>query len=268
MIPDQIYFDVEDVRTADDALISIKLMIFYHLSNIEKMLDGTHDPVTDLINNVTADIVDFVGARSFQKFKTEAEQLNKLDSYQQLLKSTEKIGYQVGKVVYRGYLASPKLQAMHNNAIETRTNLELKAEMEMQEQDLEDMRQKRLHERLARERKEKEESSKQLLDLRAAEHEEKLRIERREHEEVLAKEAARHEVHRLQEKALREAELAHERQREAIKFEALKRLHDEVQLDITSYLVAQYQHPDKVLKIIAESQQQQSPPPQIHLHTN
>lgn len=32
---------VEQVRTADDALLTVKLMIFFRLANIEKMLDCT-----------------------------------------------------------------------------------------------------------------------------------------------------------------------------------------------------------------------------------
>ena len=33
VIPDQTYFDVQDVRTADDALLVVKLMIFFETGN-------------------------------------------------------------------------------------------------------------------------------------------------------------------------------------------------------------------------------------------
>ena len=36
--PNQLYYNVEDVRTSDDALITIKLMIFYELRNIDVMV--------------------------------------------------------------------------------------------------------------------------------------------------------------------------------------------------------------------------------------
>src|SRR5262245_52723220 len=36
VIPDQMYFDVCDVRTADDALLLLKLMIFFELVDIER----------------------------------------------------------------------------------------------------------------------------------------------------------------------------------------------------------------------------------------
>src|SRR4051794_14472829 len=62
VIPDQTYFDVQDVRTADDALIVVQLMIFFELTDVERMLDQTHDPVADFINAVTADVIDFAAA--------------------------------------------------------------------------------------------------------------------------------------------------------------------------------------------------------------
>lgn len=37
--PDQLYYNVDEVRTSDDALIRIKLMIFYELKNIHLMVN-------------------------------------------------------------------------------------------------------------------------------------------------------------------------------------------------------------------------------------
>ena len=45
------------VRTADEALITVQLMVFFELDDIEKMLLQTHDPIADFINAVTADII-------------------------------------------------------------------------------------------------------------------------------------------------------------------------------------------------------------------
>merc|ERR1712228_276255 len=56
-IPGKMYYDVESVRTKDNALIAVKLMIFFHYHSIETMLDNTNDPFGDLINAVTADII-------------------------------------------------------------------------------------------------------------------------------------------------------------------------------------------------------------------
>ena len=38
-MPDQMYHDVPDVRTADDAVLTIHLMIFFELVDVERMLD-------------------------------------------------------------------------------------------------------------------------------------------------------------------------------------------------------------------------------------
>ena len=51
LIPDQFYYNITDVRTADDALIVVKLMVFYELTNVETMLNNTHDPIADFVRN-------------------------------------------------------------------------------------------------------------------------------------------------------------------------------------------------------------------------
>jgi len=48
LLPDQMYHDVPDVRTADDAVLTIRLMMFFELVDIETMLSTTHDPIPDL----------------------------------------------------------------------------------------------------------------------------------------------------------------------------------------------------------------------------
>ncbi len=42
-------------------------------------------------------------------------------------------GFEVTKVVFRGYYASPKLQAMHDHSLEMRTKLKLEHESQLQE---------------------------------------------------------------------------------------------------------------------------------------
>jgi hypothetical protein len=41
--PDQLYYNVDEVRTSDDALIRIKLMIFYELKDIQLMVRFERD---------------------------------------------------------------------------------------------------------------------------------------------------------------------------------------------------------------------------------
>ena len=139
-IPDQMYFDVPEVRTADDALLVVELMIFFELADIETMLDQTHDPVADFVNAVSADVIDYVGRRTFEEFKQQTEKLNDLSAYANLTARAGRIGYKINKVVYRGYLAGEKLQAMHDDAIQARTRLKLEAETERQAQELADLR--------------------------------------------------------------------------------------------------------------------------------
>jgi hypothetical protein len=46
-----------------------------------------------MLNNITADVVDFAACRTFEKFKEHTDLLNKLESYPQLLHRVEKIGF-------------------------------------------------------------------------------------------------------------------------------------------------------------------------------
>ena len=161
IIPDQMYVDVPHVRTADDALVVIQLMVFFELVDIERMLDRTHDPIADFLNAVTADIIDRVGRYTFEIFKEHTEEFNNLATYPQLTERAETIGYRIGKVVSRGYRANKALQEMHNQAIETRTRLKLEDETERQAQALEDLK---------LERAEAREQQKQAMDAAQTKH--------------------------------------------------------------------------------------------------
>ncbi|WP_020475698.1 GspE/PulE/PilB domain-containing protein [Zavarzinella formosa] len=140
LMPDQMYHDVDEVRTADDAVLTIKLMIFFELLDIDRMLDTTHDPIGDFVNAATSDVVDFTGRKTFEEFKKETGRLNEMDTYRQLAVRAAQTGYRINKVVYRGYAAPDRLQAMHDQAIEARTKLELDRATEEQAQELEDFR--------------------------------------------------------------------------------------------------------------------------------
>jgi hypothetical protein len=155
LMPDQMYHDVVDVRTADDAVLTIRLMLFFELVDIERMLESTHDPIGDFVNAATSDVVDFVGRRTFDDFKAETEALNNLATYRQLVSRGEQSGYKIDKVVYRGYGAPAALQRLHDEATEARVKLQLQRATEKQAQELEDFR---LDRGLARAGKEREQS--------------------------------------------------------------------------------------------------------------
>jgi hypothetical protein len=248
VIPDQTYHHVEDVRTADDALLTVKLMIFFELADIETMLDQTHDPVADFINAVTADIIAFVGARNFETFKLETEQLNELAAYPNLVQRAARIGYRINKVVYRGYMASPALQAMHDGAIEARTKLKLEAETENQSQDLADLK-------LTREAVRAE----QRRGIEADHAAHAVRLKRLAHDDLLRRREAEHKARLEARRQRNELALQHERNTDEERTRFLATLR-EMQVDMTRYLVAQYQHPDRLIRISGENGAQ------LHLH--
>lgn len=248
VIPDQLYYDVENVRTADDALITVQLMVFFELVDIDGMLDRTHDPIADFINAATADVIDFAAARPFDRFKEQTERLNEMVTYSQLSKRAELIGYRVTKIVYRGYEANSALQAMHDDAIESRTRLKLGAETERQAQDLADLKQTREAERETERREQEAATVKHRNGLAAAERQAELRLERLAEEQQL-------ELSQL-------ANGQELQQRQAKDAQRLQFLDGAaaLKIDLTRYLVAQYQHPDRVIRIEGDTQ------PQFHLH--
>ena len=42
-MPDQMHCSVKDVRTSDDAQLTVQLLLFYELRDIERMLDTPND---------------------------------------------------------------------------------------------------------------------------------------------------------------------------------------------------------------------------------
>lgn len=187
--PEQTYFDVEGVRTRDDALVTVKVMIFYRLKDIDTMLRETHDPPGDFINALSSDVVEFVASKSFDEFKTSTERLNELSVYKQLTSGASRIGFEVTKVVFRGYGAPQRLQKMHDDAIERRTKLGLDKESEEQEQKVQDMKLEREEQRVRRRRQMEAEGKTHELDMQRAVHDVKQKHqteERQAHLEHLA----------------------------------------------------------------------------------
>ncbi|MEZ4650416.1 MAG: hypothetical protein R3E97_16850 [Candidatus Eisenbacteria bacterium] len=250
VIPDQTYIDVEDVRTADDALLIVQLMVFFELVDVEQMLDQTHDPIADFLNAVTADMIYFAASRPFETFKRETEKLNEIESYANLTARASRIGYRVAKVVYRGYEASETLQNMHDQAIEARTALQLQAETERQEQELADLR-------LSREAARSEEQ--RALERARVEHEQAMKR--------LAGESARREReddHRLAVASKKELDglaLVHT---SALNLEEAKYIQSlgEMGVDLTRYLVAQSREPDRLIRVEGAG----SEGTRLHLH--
>jgi hypothetical protein len=235
LMPDQMYHDVNDVRTADDAVLTIRLMIFFELLDVERMLEATHDPIGDFVNAATSDAVDFVGRYDFESFKRNTGRLNELETYRQLVGRAGQCGYRINKVVYRGYGAADSLQQMHDQAIEARTRLQLQRATEQQAQDLENYK---LDAQIARAAKRRTEQTGEVdhdLDLARRRQEQELR--QREAEQAQAREASRLD-------ALARLEIR--RQQEAQERERLAALR-EMGVDLTAFLT---QHrADRVIEL-------------------
>jgi hypothetical protein len=208
LLPDQMYHDVTDVRTADDAMLTVRLMIFFELTGIERMLDTTHDPIGDFINAATSDVVEFTGRHDFEAFKRTTDQLNELATYKQLTSRAAQCGYRINKVVYRGYGAPESLQQMHDKAIEARTRLQLERATEQQAQDVENYK---LDCQIARATKRRTEQAAEVEhDLDLARRRQEAALRQRESQQVLIREQRRLEaevqleVRRRQDAELRE----------------------------------------------------------------
>ncbi|CAL1545425.1 unnamed protein product [Lymnaea stagnalis] len=147
IIPDNFYYNVNEVRTNDDTMLTVKVMLFYEIVDVLKMLDVTHDPIADLINALCADVISFVGPLTYEQFIEKTSLISDLDTYPQLQHRADRVGFKVQKVVFRGYHASDKLQEMQNSAIESRTQLRLQREIEEQEQKLANFKLNKLQER-------------------------------------------------------------------------------------------------------------------------
>ncbi|CAI8029915.1 hypothetical protein GBAR_LOCUS16979 [Geodia barretti] len=147
-VPSQFYYNVRDVRTKNDTLITVKLMLFYELVDVNTMLNLTHDPIADMINAVSSDIVSLASQRTYEVFLQDTAYLGALESYPQLTSRAERIGYRISKVVYRGYQAPQRLQATHDEAIQSRVHLKLMSESEEQTQALEEFKLRREKERI------------------------------------------------------------------------------------------------------------------------
>lgn len=237
VIPDQMYIEVEAVRTADDALITVHFMLFFELIDIETMLDQTHDPIADLVNALTADVIEFAAARSFEAFKADTERLNDLATFTQVEGRAARIGYRIGKVVYRGYDANQQLQAMHDRAIEARTGLRLEAETEAQAQELADLKLVRERERTVQ---------RQAMEQDAARH--AAALERLQVEEGIVRRRLDADARRQERTADHLQRLAQrqETDRQRSTFAAGMR---DAGVDVTRWMVARYQHPDRLIRI-------------------
>ena len=172
IISQNFYYNVREVRTNDDTMLTVKVMLFYEMVDVLTMLDTSNDPIADLMNALCADVISFVGPLTYKQFVANTDKLSQIETYPQLCQRAARVGFSVHKVVFRGYHASDQLQVMQNSAIESRTGLRLEREIQNQQQQLTDFRLKKQQERSTLE---------QGMQMKRQSHQQKLEKLRQEH---------------------------------------------------------------------------------------
>jgi hypothetical protein len=258
--PDQMYYSVKDVRTSDDAHLTVHLMLFYELNNIETMLDSTNDLLGDFINAAAADVMTFASTNTYESFLAKTAELSELASFPILRSRMEQTGSALMKVVYRGYTTSQQLQSMHENAIVNRTKLRLAGDHGRDEQ-----------EKLAMELRCRQERSQQEQALARSEQEHKMGMVARQKEQERADaDHAREQQTRYAQadalvqleakRGLHDEDLRHLRERMAIETEAAQKREEAEReryqamktmgVDLTKYLCSLNEaRPDQHLRI-------------------
>lgn len=273
-MPDSMYLSVRDVRTVDDASLTVHLMLFYELQSIETMLDSTNDMIGDFVNAASADVMTFASRLTYETFLQETAELSRVANFPILSSRMEQTGNALLKVVYRGYGASDSLQMMHDEAISRRTRLRLEADAAREEQEKRAMELRARQSRSAQEQELEKAAAAHKLQVKALEQEQMRKSADEEHARHLrhAKEKAEmdlaHERDRYEEELRREKERAEldianlraRHQQEVAKLEGLK----DLGVNLTEYLVAVAAvKPDQHLKIDTTSGG--GPPPAFHL---
>ncbi|KAI6651704.1 hypothetical protein LOD99_4952 [Oopsacas minuta] len=248
IIPDQMYFNVNDARTKDDALIRIKLMIFYELREVNVMLKQTADPIADIINAVSSDTITFLAKVTYEEFVDAANALNNLDSFPNLVSRAKRMGFLISKVIYRGFKADDKLQNIHDQAVSNRNNLRLTREKEVNTQKQEETQLLAEKQKLELEKKVEVEQMKNAFEIKKQELGLSIELAKKSLTENLRQEKEVHDSYMNNEWAKYEHKLRH--------YKLLKSMG----VDLTEYLLRENPKPGKVIKYVSNNTDS------IHIH--
>lgn len=133
LTPTNMAVEIKDARSSDDCTITVNMIMFHQLVDVNQMLNTTQDPVGDLISAMCADVISMVAENTFENFVEQSPLLNKMTTFPELSKRAPAIGFHVIKVVYMGYAGNATMQRMHDNSITTRTRQKLNLEKRQQE---------------------------------------------------------------------------------------------------------------------------------------
>lgn len=245
-LPSTMYYNVSECRTSDDAELEVKLMIFYHMNSLQCMLDHTHDPIGEILNGVCADVIRFSSDNTFLSFVQRTSELNDLGTFQVLQQRAAAVGFTIDKVVFRGYKASDQLQAMHDQAIKTRTKLRLESESVEQEQELLEMKLGKQLERASKEQEMERGTKLHALEISAAAHKQRV-------------------AHQAEELEMNREHAKKEQEQELVFLQTLS----SAGVDVTKYLCSKNQRPDSVKVVRIEGNEghggESSSIPHVHV---
>merc|ERR1711939_665748 len=242
-LPDQFEVTIPRLRSLDNAEVSMNVMVFMQLVDVQKLLNSTHDPVTDLKVSITADLTEFVSKCTLDQLKERTHELSDLKMFRQSTQRADQIGYKVSKVTYRGYGFSREIDNMLKQNLVDETKLKIEKETAVKAQDIEDMKASRKVDRDLK-RKEAEVTTNKL----------DLDIERTRADQRRAVTSADAEQRRAAKSAAMADEIA--------KLEKLEAMG----VDLTQYLVSQQRKPaDKEVRITNDSAEKA---PILHMHVD
>lgn len=138
LLQQQLYYNVRDVKTSDNCALTIKLLLSYQLVDVPKMLGATLDPIGDFVNALCADVIAYASCRTYPEILESTSMLSNLQTFPQLQRRAAAVGFEVSKVVFRGYKGSADTASAHELATRRRIELKLKREAALSEQDDQD----------------------------------------------------------------------------------------------------------------------------------
>ncbi len=95
----QTYFSFP-VRTRDNAMVTVKLMIFYGIDDVTKLVQESHDPFCEFFNKIQAAVTDEVAKLSFDEFKQgTGQKITEMGFFTQ--KPFESLGIRIDSVSLR-----------------------------------------------------------------------------------------------------------------------------------------------------------------------
>lgn len=95
----QTYFSFS-VRSKDNVVLELKLMIFYEISDLEKLIKNTHDPMCEFYNKIQAHIGSGIAEKNFDEVKKNTGELIKAFGTDAAL-DFSKIGLHISQIVLR-----------------------------------------------------------------------------------------------------------------------------------------------------------------------